>query len=187
MILIEGQKIFCSLSNSEIDLKADNYIYFPNIIVNEKSELYSLNDSFILNESLEKSNLKEEIRDYLELHKQESNNIDYITNEELRISNFDNPDNIIELPIFTIDKNNPCYKYNKILINKKNIGKWADKSTFLAVLNDLNKSKSWGGNYILELIKILEDKKLAPPLKDWMIEDIKNKIKSGNAQWWMKF
>jgi hypothetical protein len=187
MDIIEGQKIHCKLSAKEINLKTDDYLYFPKIIVNKKSPVYFLNDSFLLSEFLNNHKLKGEILSYLAFHERATENIDFVTKERLKITNFDNPENILEVPILTLRAESPVYKYNRILINKKNLLQWTGRSHFIAELQVFGNSEEWEGSYIKELINEISNPTISPPLKDWMLEDIKKQIKDGKAQWWMVF
>lgn len=189
MILQENQAVYCSLSGKRIELDKDDYLYFPNIVVNTKSSLYNLNDSFILKEKLNTSHKMDLIKCYLESVQIDKNNFyfDYITNEKLTLDRFDHPENIVEVGYLVSDINNPCYKYNNVLINKKNRDLWKNKNLFINELTTLSNSDQWGGNYITDLLDKIFKSPIKPPFDERMTSLIKNKISKGEGLWWMKY
>lgn len=189
MIIKENQKIFCALSGEEININRDNYLYFPNIVVNTKSPLYKLNDSFILKDSIDNSPLKKDIFKYIESVQPRLDNkyVDYISGEILTLRNFDHPENIIEVAYLMLSETHPCHKYNNILINKKNRDKWKNKNQFIKDLSELSESNEWGGDYIENLFDNIFNKPIVPPFNKKMLDIIQKKIEEGKGQWWMRF
>lgn len=159
------------------------------ICINTKSPVYKLNHSFLLENELENSDQKALITEYLNTIKENSEDTyyDFITGEELFLESFDDPDNIIEVAYLTSDINNPCYRYNNILINKKNRDRWKDRDLFIHNLTVLSKSKDWGGSYISNLLTIIFQTPIKPQVSKMELELIKKKIREGKALWWMRF
>ena len=153
MVIYIG-KINCGICNKEIQ---DKYIHILNFEGNELAPLYELSGKIVHKRCFDGHPLKllaeKRMKEIEEI--QQRPEIDYITGEDLSLDNIGHPDNIINVFYLTDDKNNPLYKYNGILLNKRNLNKWNEYHTFLKLLKDLDESGKWKGNALKTLISHL--------------------------------
>lgn len=162
--------INCDICNEEI-LDNEEYIHIPNFEGNKLAPLYKLSGKIVHKRCYDKHSLKQlaekRIKEIEEIQKRKE--IDYVTGDDLSLENIGHPDNVINVFYLTDDKNNPLYKYNGILLNRRNLNKWNEYQVFLTLLKELNESGKWKGN----ALKCLINQLTAPLVPDYTKEEIK--------------
>ncbi|MBI3235595.1 MAG: hypothetical protein HYZ42_16415 [Bacteroidetes bacterium] len=173
MILIEGQKLNCKICGKTV-AKDDAIIIANTVEANEKAPLYFFNDAIFDKECFNKHSLKLKLLERLhELDKLAAKHkTDFITGENLDLKDIGHPDNLIRVFYITDDKNNLLYKYNGILLNKKNLSVWPEFEVFLNLLIELNNSVEWKGEAINYLIR-----QLTTPVKEPFSDEFLEKMR----------
>ncbi len=162
-------KINCEICNKEIK-NDEEYIHIPGFEGNELAPLYGLSGKIIHKKCFDEHPLRKlaekRIKEIEEIQKRPE--IDYITGEDLSLENIGHPDNIVNVFYLTDDPENPLYKYNGILLNKRNLSKWEEYPTFLKLLEELDESGTWKGNTLKIVISHLTSPEKAPFSKEFL-------------------
>lgn len=154
----------CPICNNLVQPGSQS-VTFPLFEGNTMSPLYRFSGSIVHKSCYENSPFKAQLDNRLrELKRLEAQpRVDFITGTPLTLPFIGHPDNVIGTGFLTDDPDDPLYRFNNLLINRKNLSQWAERNALIRLLSEYDATGEWGGNALKNLISILQ----SPPKPDY--------------------
>lgn len=152
-IYIEGATK-CPLCDLPVDINDKaNSIYFDPFIVNEFDALFIFSGAVCHKKHFEQHPQHDAVLQRIaERTKHIEEEACYISGTAITIDNYKNPANLIFTDKLVDDKQHPLYEYNYRYLNKYYLPTWSKLGEFVQLINELNQSGLWGGDYLSRLL-----------------------------------
>jgi hypothetical protein len=150
--MIFENKTKCPLCGEVLSSK-DELEMFPHFVGNVKDSLFIFSDTAVHLSCLNKHPL----RDMVLFFKNKYNSYLPLKNSKCIIDGelIKEPRDIIFFGLLTSNENEELFKFNFLLLNKKNISKWHDKDKFITTANNFNQQGKWGNLTEFNLLDFL--------------------------------
>ena len=153
MAIIFEHQSQCPICGKELNEK-NQFLMFPHFISNIKDPLFLFSDSGVHLNCLNEHPLGVNALFFKEKHYvviPSINSICHIDGKSIQ-----DPRDIFVIGMLTSDKNENLFKFNFLVLNKKNLNKWKDKDEFIKAASEYKKQNKWSSlnsfNYLDYLI-----------------------------------
>ena len=155
MAIIIEQQSKCTICNSYLnDLR--EYILIPPIVSNTKDVLFSFSDGGIHTECIEKSKLKSQLLQQINLY------YEHLPLSKLKCvvdgKIIDKPENMLFWGLLTSNEKEDLYNFNYISINLLNLSKWKEANRFILIAEKFIRENKWKGLTEFNLLEFIINK-----------------------------